>query len=113
MASSLQEYSKPEIINALENAANKGVNIEIIHGPTDYRSEEIARLQRENRLSLYPLDERPERHFMVVDGKHVLIEKSHSVRKYPISIITCFHAHPLSDEKSIIFEQMKYRSQHN
>ena len=68
-------YSDPRTLQALEKAREKGVCVEIVHGPA--RDENVAALLQARGVKLYMLDERPRIHFTIVDGKHAKVEDFH------------------------------------
>lgn len=71
-------YNDPRIVQALEEANERGVRIEIVYGPNaDPKSEEILRLQKEKRVNLYKLGRRPSSQFIVIDGSHVRTDDFH------------------------------------
>lgn len=71
-------YNNSQIVQALEKASERGVLIEIIHGPQiDPASKEILRLKSEKKVKLYRYKKRPADQFMVIDRKHVRVEEFH------------------------------------
>jgi hypothetical protein len=71
-------YNDPEIIQALDEASQRGVCIEIIHGtPMDLGNGRLFELQEQGKIMLYALKEYPIHQFIVVDGKHVRVEEPH------------------------------------
>lgn len=68
-------YSHPRTLEALEKAREKGVCVEIVHGPA--RDETVVAQLRARGVKLYALDERPRIHFAIVDGKHAKVEDFH------------------------------------
>jgi phosphatidylserine/phosphatidylglycerophosphate/cardiolipin synthase-like enzyme len=73
-------YSDPQICRALTNAGKRGVSLEVGYGP-QASSKILTALQSlgENysNVKLHPLSERPQRHFMLMDGKTIRVQLDH------------------------------------
>lgn len=80
--SDLGKMSDLGLTQALESAGRRGVTVQIEHGPeTQEEREIISRLRQEEKVVLYPLERRPESHFIIVDGKHSIIEEPPKIQK--------------------------------
>jgi len=73
-------YGDSRICGTITSAAKGGVPVEVAYGPQP-SNRILTALQnlakKYDNVKLYPLPERPERHFMVVDGKTVRIQLEH------------------------------------
>lgn len=77
-----QFYEHPEIIKELEKAIERGVKVEVITGPSlDLKTVQIPKWAEQGKLHLYKLRERPELHFIVVDGEHARLEEFHTTKQ--------------------------------
>jgi len=66
------------VLDALERAAQRNVEIAIITGISGYKNEALLELIGQyNKINLYVFEETPESHFSVVDAKHVRVEDYH------------------------------------
>ncbi len=82
-----QFYNDEKIVNSIDNASKRGVNINLIVGPTiDISSKGILSLAKEGKIKLYTLPRRTDSHFKVIDKKNVYVETPHV---------------PLSDKRNI------------
>lgn len=71
-------YSDSRIIKALEDAYNRKVKIDIIFGPEmDSGNDGIKSLWIEEKIRLWWLEKRYDKHFMVIDDHFVRIEEYH------------------------------------
>ncbi|KAA3642046.1 MAG: hypothetical protein DWQ07_25975 [Chloroflexi bacterium] len=69
-------WGAPEVINELEEASNRNIEIRIIHGPSiDPNNLEITRLHEEGRIELQSHSINPSSKFIVVDKSHVRLEE--------------------------------------
>lgn len=73
-------YGDLQLCQSIRNAANRGVSVEIGYGPQ--ASNKILESlkgfgKKHGNVRLYPLTQRPERHFMVIDAKTVRIQPKH------------------------------------
>lgn len=80
-------FNDERVVQALKEAAQRGAEIEILHGPdADLPENELSRLKEEGLIKLFPLKEPPTgtvkplprkelpaEEFWVVDGTHILI----------------------------------------
>lgn len=69
-------YNNKEVVRALEEAAERGVEIEILHGQKMDIPNELSRLQQEGKIGLLELKKVGHVGFMTVDGKHTLVEET-------------------------------------
>jgi len=70
-------YGDPRMINALNQAEERGVKIELISGPErDKSSKDLEKMVRFQRATLYELDENPHLRFAIVDHEFVRTEDS-------------------------------------
>jgi len=75
VAESLKEIAE-------RNGNGKKVDIEIISGPVvDKQSKKILELSKSGMVKLYKAMNYPEKHFIMVDDKHVRAEVSHSAEE--------------------------------
>lgn len=71
-------WANPSIIEALENASDRGVEIRIIYGDKmDSDNFEIPRLHQEGKIYLYELEFRPRTLYTIVDESHVRVVEPH------------------------------------
>ena len=73
-------YGDSGICRALTDASKRGVSLEVAYGP-QASNQILTALQdlrkKYSNVKLYPLSERPERHFMLIDGKTVRVQLGH------------------------------------
>jgi len=73
-------YGDKRTCNALRDAAERGVTLKIACGPQVSSKMLTATRKLEKKYSnvkFYPLSERPEPHFMVIDGKTIRAQLGH------------------------------------
>lgn len=67
------------MVQALEEAAQRGVNIVILHEPNiDLTKYELLHLKKEGEVKLFTSSVIPFRGYTVVDAKHFLVETERS-----------------------------------
>jgi len=71
-------YQSTKIVNALQQAVDKGVKVEIVCGPEiDEKSKEILRLIKEGKINLWQAGDYPKLHLSFVDERHIRLENYH------------------------------------
>lgn len=73
-------YGDSRICKALTNAGKRGVSLEIAYGPqvSSKILTAVQKLEKQySNVKLYPLSERPEPHFMLIDGKTIRVQLGH------------------------------------
>ncbi|MGB5925041.1 MAG: hypothetical protein WBH01_02980 [Dehalococcoidia bacterium] len=73
-------YGDLRICNALRDAAERGVTLKIACGPqvSSKMLERTRKLEKKySNVKFYPLSERPEPHFMLIDGRTVRAQLGH------------------------------------
>jgi hypothetical protein len=72
-------YANHDIIEALYDAIDRGVEIVIGCGPDlDINDIDLMKMAKNRKISLYKLSKRELNHFRVADHKHVFLETSHT-----------------------------------
>lgn len=98
-------YSDQRIVRALNNAIGKGASVVIAYYPHENHSVFSGQLKEKvpgARLTM--LKDKPMRHWAVVDGKHLRIERKHDEGTSETPAIICKNARSLADEFTSKFE---------
>lgn len=104
-------YEDEGILEELEAAIDRDVQVEIVHGPNvDPKTKRIFELEQENKVALYGLRDRPQSHFMVVDETTAEVESFHAPRAGDRQIFTKSDTLFLAQRLSIEFEKLKARA---
>lgn len=109
-------YSDNKIVKDLKEALQRGVNVEIVCGPKiDAQNDKLLNLaQTAEHFKIIHLPYYPQRHFMVVDGRHVRKEKKHSTnltQHLDVEGDILYNRPFLASQLSEIFETLKHKAQ--
>jgi hypothetical protein len=100
-------YHDDRIIRALNNAASKGASIDIAYYPHreegDFNKQLGAKIPKAHIITL---KHKPPRHWAVIDGKHVRIERKHNDGATETPAIICKNVRVLADEYISSFEAL-------
>lgn len=104
-------YKDDRTQKELSRAANKGVSIEIAYlasrdTDSDFAKEFTKSIPAAKMIEIKDKEE-AKRHWMVVDGKHVRIEREHPVGLYDSAAIIIRDARPLAEEYSRKFGKIE------
>lgn len=100
-------YNDEGVVKALEEAAERGVEIEILHGPKLDIPDELSRLQQEEKVMLLSCKEAGHVGFITVDRRHAIVEEADLSSYAVVRTNTIFLAKELEEE----FAKLKLRAQ--
>lgn len=100
-------YCTKEIQDSLDLALKKKCLIEVIVGPD--ADKECVKGWISHGIPIYFLDQNPDSHFALVDGKHVRVEEPHKVG-YKKRVQYIIYNFKNAEKLSIFFEELKKRT---
>lgn len=100
-------YNDSLIVDAIQSAVERGVNVRIAYDPHALQSRRVkSAVLKIPKVEVWKLKESPDRHIMIVDGKHVRIEQKHPNGAIRTPAIICRNAGLLARDKDLEFESL-------
>ena len=100
-------YNDDLIISAFQNAINRGVSVEIAYDPHRVKGEvSESAISKLSKVKIWKLEKVPDRHMVIIDGKHVRVEQPHDANAVKTPALVCRGAKLLAKDLDLEFASL-------
>ena len=100
-------YKDEKTINTLKRAIDRGVSVDVVYYPSEKNKEyKAVFVNNIPNAHLTSIKQKPSRHWVSVDSKHVRIERSHPEETINTPAFICNNASILAEELDKKFEKL-------